>query len=402
MSVIVFLGPTLPASEARGHLDATYLPPAAFGDVYRVALSNPFAIGIVDGYFEHRPAVWHKEVLWALSQGIHVFGAASLGALRAAELAAFGMQGVGEIYHAICSGDLTDDDEVAVAHADASSNYRASSEAMVNIRATLAAAEQAGIIASELRARLEQIAKSMFYPERNYASLIRRAQRELGYDARLSALHEFISSNRVDLKRADTLRLLATMKQCSERAAAPNKPSFELSPTEPWSQLRAWAHRQPSPIATSTPLDAALIAAEVRGVGARGAQILSKAMLRAASAALQTRDELATGSRERQLDRLDALVVEEARRSELWIELVRRANDKQQHLDALQVSHGDVRRSLASSAAMVEWYLARIGSDLPNVSELTRQHVVELGLSDVADLEREAMREYLYVKVLDR
>ena len=100
-------------------------------------LRAPAVIGIIDGYFEHVPSVAHKEVLWAMSRGIHVFGAASLGALRAAELLPFGMEGVGEIHAAYARGDLTDDDEVAVAHGLAAEGYRPVSEAMVNIRETL-------------------------------------------------------------------------------------------------------------------------------------------------------------------------------------------------------------------------------------------------------------------------
>ena len=64
-------------------------------------------IGVIDGYFEVVPTVWHKEILWAMSQGIHVYGAASIGALRAAELAEFGMNGVGQIYQQYRSGELT-------------------------------------------------------------------------------------------------------------------------------------------------------------------------------------------------------------------------------------------------------------------------------------------------------
>jgi len=50
------------------------------------------------GYFEIVPTVWHKEILWAMDRGIHVYGGASIGALRAAELADFGMTGIGQIY----------------------------------------------------------------------------------------------------------------------------------------------------------------------------------------------------------------------------------------------------------------------------------------------------------------
>src|SRR5262249_25016326 len=144
MKIIVFLGPTLPVAEARRVLAATYRPPVSQGDVLRASRERPRAIGIVDGYFEHVPAVWHKEVLWALSQGIHVFGAASMGALRAAELSSFGMVGVGRVYEAFERGELEADDEVAIAHAAAEDGYRPLSEAMVNIRATLGAAARGG------------------------------------------------------------------------------------------------------------------------------------------------------------------------------------------------------------------------------------------------------------------
>jgi hypothetical protein len=174
MTVYVFVGPTLAPNEARAVLDAVYLPPAAQGDVYRVARERPRAIGIVDGYFERMPAVWHKEILWAMAQGVHVYGAASMGALRAAELAAFGMEGVGRIFEAYRDGALEDDDEVAVAHGPAEDGYRAQSEAMVNLRATLAAAEAAGVVAPTTRGDLEAIAKALFYPERVYAHILGR------------------------------------------------------------------------------------------------------------------------------------------------------------------------------------------------------------------------------------
>ena len=118
-AAVVFLGPTLTLDEGRAVLDAQYLPPAGHGDVLRAALRRPRVIAIVDGVFERQPAVWHKEILFALSKGIHVYGAASMGALRAAELDEFGMRGIGEVYRAYADGTLEDDDEVAVAHADA-------------------------------------------------------------------------------------------------------------------------------------------------------------------------------------------------------------------------------------------------------------------------------------------
>src|SRR5262249_40432572 len=125
MTVCIFLGPTLSLRDARNVLDAVYLPPVQQGDVHRALLCHrPPAIGIVDGYFQQVPSVWHKEILWAMAQGTHVFGGASMGALRAAELDVFGMRGIGRVFQAYRDGQLSpfeaepfeDDDEVAVVH----------------------------------------------------------------------------------------------------------------------------------------------------------------------------------------------------------------------------------------------------------------------------------------------
>src|SRR5437762_3780307 len=89
--ILVFLGPTLRLAEAQAALDAIYLQPAAQGDIVLAAHAfRPRAMVLIDGLFEDRPAVRHKEILWAMAQGIVVIGAASIGALRAAELSSFG------------------------------------------------------------------------------------------------------------------------------------------------------------------------------------------------------------------------------------------------------------------------------------------------------------------------
>ncbi len=72
MTGVVFLGPTLPVDVAKAEFDAIYLPPAEQGDIYRVVERQPAQIGIVDGYFDFTPSVWHKEILFALSKGIRV------------------------------------------------------------------------------------------------------------------------------------------------------------------------------------------------------------------------------------------------------------------------------------------------------------------------------------------
>ena len=63
MTVVVFVGPTLSPESVSDYLDAKLLPPVRQGDVYRAVREKPDAIGIIDGFFEGVPSVWHKEIL---------------------------------------------------------------------------------------------------------------------------------------------------------------------------------------------------------------------------------------------------------------------------------------------------------------------------------------------------
>ena len=78
---VYFVGPTLRCAEVTAiDPDAVVCPPAAHGDVYRVATGCARTIVIIDGLFEAVRAIWHKEILWALDQGCRLIGAASMGA----------------------------------------------------------------------------------------------------------------------------------------------------------------------------------------------------------------------------------------------------------------------------------------------------------------------------------
>src|SRR4051794_37877247 len=104
---MVFVGPTLSREEVRALAPSVIVVhPAAAGEILDLALARRRAdrIVLIDGYFERMAAVWHKEILFAIERGIEVWGASSMGALRAAELAPFGMIGVGEIYQAFARG----------------------------------------------------------------------------------------------------------------------------------------------------------------------------------------------------------------------------------------------------------------------------------------------------------
>jgi len=235
MSVFVFLGPTLPVNEARAILDAEYLPPVSQGDVYNVMQRNPTAIVIIDGYFDQVPSVWHKEILFALSSGVPVLGASSLGALRGAELHAFGMTGMGDIFEAYRDGEIEDDDEVAVVHGPAESGYACLSEAMVNLRDGLARACQAGAISAVTRTRLEAAAKARFYAHRSWEAVLADGVSLGAPIDELDALRDFVRRERPNLKRQDAIRLLRQL--ASEGIPARHLPAFDFHPTCNWVEL---------------------------------------------------------------------------------------------------------------------------------------------------------------------
>ena len=236
MTIVVFVGPTLPPEEITARGDIVCLPPVAQGDVYRAAQGRPQAIGIIDGYFSGAPSVWHKEILWAISQGIPVFGSASMGALRAAELHAFGMRGIGRIFEAFRDGELEDDDEVAVVHGPAELGHLQASEAMVNIRATLARAEIDGVLCKSSRSALEALGKSMFFQLRSWEALLEGAAGLGVTESERTALSVWLIKGRVDQKRADALEMLAAMTKAPDESID-TQPKFNFEWTHFWDEF---------------------------------------------------------------------------------------------------------------------------------------------------------------------
>jgi hypothetical protein len=231
MKIIVFLGPSLPPSEAHDLLPtAIFLPPAQQSDVISALYNHrPDAIAIIDGVFFQSLAVWHKEILFALNQGIPVFGASSIGALRAIETERYGMVGMGWVYEQFHNGTLTGDDEVALAHGTAETDYINTSVPLVNIRATLAAAVQAGIIDTPTETRLLHLTKNVYFPDRTYPNLYYQANQDGISTTTIKALQAFVAENRIDAKADDARQLLRHLAHVQAGdASLPQLPDFDL------------------------------------------------------------------------------------------------------------------------------------------------------------------------------
>ena len=215
--IVVFLGPTLSAAEARTHLDALYLPPVSQGDVARAVLDHaPRAIVIIDGVFAQRPAVRHKEILWAMAVGVRVFGASSMGAIRAAELDDCGMVGHGFVYRWYRRTPLADDADVAVPMAPPELGSAALGEALVDIRLTLRKAEFEGVIERRLRLALERAARALHFTDRTYERILSGDGLDLVDGNALRRLRDWICNGAVHQKKADAINLLAALSKTTE------------------------------------------------------------------------------------------------------------------------------------------------------------------------------------------
>ncbi len=254
----LFLGPSLSWDEARAILPGAVLrPPAQAGDVYLAVKQGARVVAIVDGVFERVPAVWHKEILYALSCGVHVFGASSMGALRAAELHPFGMVGVGRIFEAYRDGLCEDDDDVAVMHAPQDLGFAVLTEAMVNVRDALAAARARGLVAAATHDALAAAMKRRNYTQRRWGDLPALAAQSGLPAAEIAALQDFLSREQPNLKRIDAIELLHHLRERLPALAVPHPPGFEFEATVFWEQLVSTVRMAPS----SAPVEAGGVAA---------------------------------------------------------------------------------------------------------------------------------------------
>ena len=215
--VVAFLGPSLPAAAVPPGI--AVWPPVQRGDVLRALAAGARTLVVVDGVFHVVPAVSHQELVYALDCGVRVLGAASMGALRAAELAAFGMEAVGEIAAWYRSGAIDGDDEVALLHAPAEAGYRPLTVPLVDVRHALG--WRPGAAGDAAAASLLRALAALPYRERDGETIEELARLYLG-SAR--AVEMLASLAHASLKREDALAALARAQEPAIAAPPRRRP----------------------------------------------------------------------------------------------------------------------------------------------------------------------------------
>lgn len=132
----LFVGPSaygLPIS-ILGATDARIRPPVRRSDIEILVNSeHPGRIVIVDGIFQHAPAVGHAELVSAVRHGWEVWGLSSIGAIRAYELRDYGMNGFGYVYEQFFRYKDFRDDELCLLH-NPEPPFHPLTEPLVNLR----------------------------------------------------------------------------------------------------------------------------------------------------------------------------------------------------------------------------------------------------------------------------
>lgn len=208
VKIIIYTGLSLSFDEAKEILDShddvevIYERPIKRGDLGQALKENPDIIGIIDGVFHQNSSVGHKEILNVIDNGITVVGASSMGALRASELDSLGMIGIGYVYKQYATGKVASDDDVAVMLD--SESLEALSEPLINMDYVFNNAVNENIITPDEKDELIKIAKSTFYPKRNYSQTLSESDLD---DETKGQLIDFIHTS-VDIKKEDAKELI--------------------------------------------------------------------------------------------------------------------------------------------------------------------------------------------------
>nr|WP_237518582.1 TfuA-like protein [Streptomyces sp. SID5910] len=214
------------------------LPPIRHGDLFHPQITPGDTVVIIDGVYHHSPAIRHKEIIWALARGVRVIGAASIGALRAAELTECGMLGVGSVWYSYVSGQLDGDDEVAVAQST-NGDLRSCTWPLVRVRKVASAAALLQVLTPAEAHHLIRDLADVYYAHRSLDAVMQVSRRQGRHVFAAWLARELTADEHFcDTKREDALEAIGLAQ---EMAGVPVEPVECLT----WSTrcFRQWANR---------------------------------------------------------------------------------------------------------------------------------------------------------------
>jgi hypothetical protein len=339
-----------------------------------------------------------------------------MGALRAAELHTFGMEGVGKVFEAFRDGVYNDDDEVAVAHAAAEHGFRSLSDAMVNVRDALAEAERRGLISPATAEALVLGAKKLFYPNRSWPRIFQMGRDQNLPAVDMAALEAFVVAERPNLKRADAARLLNQLAAEGPTVSV-GKPLFAFESSWFWKKLMATEERRRDALRPCTAqagsVDQAALVRHVRAWSPQREELLRAALLLylidryenpPTTEAAPVTDNGSTPARLERLERLttdlmstraadlDLFLPLELRRRGVFERVAQEVQSKWQNLRDAGITTLDLEATGLDENQVLAWIGERQGKAPPPDFETL---AVELGFASVAELIHEVAAHYL-------
>ena len=141
-------------------------------------------------------------MLLALEAGIVLLGGASMGALRAAETFAYGMQGVGTVFHWYVTGRINRDDDVSVLFYREGNRYVVLNVPMVQVLWTAQRARRQQLWPPDMASAVVRQARRLHWTDRTWNTI--------GDSVGMPDLadHGIVRDPRSNIKALDSLKVL--------------------------------------------------------------------------------------------------------------------------------------------------------------------------------------------------
>jgi len=209
----IYAGLSLDAAVARTVLPrASFSLPIARGELVRDIDEGVQVVVLIDGKFHQNLAVAPDEIRDALSCGLRIYGASSMGALRAAELQSFGMIGHGLIFEHIAAAKIFRDDFLGQVFSEEGDIIRSGSFAYIDLLMNLLELERGQHITHEKVRRLLRIYGDLFYEGRSWPALRRALSGGARSDQDLLPMAEAACRRMGSQKRRDALGVLQLVR----------------------------------------------------------------------------------------------------------------------------------------------------------------------------------------------
>ena len=219
----VYAGLSAEASDVKTILSSAIVaPPVQRGDICTDMKQGVNRILILDGRFHQSLSVSPSEIMDALRRGIRVYGASSMGALRAVELEPYGMVGCGEVFEHIRDQDAFRDDYLGQVFIEEDPGLQTRSVSYVEFYLNLVALRAKRRMGPAIFDRLCSLYRELHYSERDLATLASRIRECCRNPEPLLRAAEMALAQMGRPKQRDAFTALRRVRRDAEAAARLN------------------------------------------------------------------------------------------------------------------------------------------------------------------------------------